>query len=62
MRQTKSKGKTSELSDLLKIAALAMLVFACFALDSAAQQKRSENIFIAGRSEQSCRGRTTEQR
>src|SRR5580700_1309897 len=39
MRQTMLKCKTSELSDLLKIAALAMLVFACFAVDSAAQQK-----------------------
>ena len=40
MRQTKSKTKTRELSGLLKIAALATLLFACFAaVDSAAQQK-----------------------
>ena len=39
MRQTKLKCKTSELCDLLMIAALAMLLFACFAVDSAAQQK-----------------------
>ena len=39
MRQTKLKCKKSELSDLLKIAALATLLFACFLSDSAAQQK-----------------------
>jgi Protein of unknown function (DUF2950) len=39
MRQTNLKCKTSELSDLLKIAALATLLLACFAVDSAAQQK-----------------------
>lgn len=39
MRQTKLKCKASELSDLLKIVALATLVFAWFAVDSAAQQK-----------------------
>ena len=40
MRQTKLKCKTSGLSELLKIAALATLLFACFPTDSAAQQKR----------------------
>lgn len=39
MRQTKLKCNTTELSDLLKIAALATLLFAWFAVDSAAQQK-----------------------
>lgn len=39
MRQTKLKCKTSELSDLLRIAAVATLLFASFAVDSAAQQK-----------------------
>jgi hypothetical protein len=39
MRQTKLNCKTREFSDLLKIAALAALLFACFAVDSAAQQK-----------------------
>jgi Protein of unknown function (DUF2950) len=39
MRQTNLKCKTSELSDLLKIAALGTLLFACFAVDSVAQQK-----------------------
>jgi hypothetical protein len=39
MRQTKVNCKTRESSDLLKIAALATLLFACFAVDSAAQQK-----------------------
>jgi len=39
MRQTKVNCKTREFSDLLKIAALATLLFACFAIDSAAQQK-----------------------
>jgi hypothetical protein len=39
MRQTKLNCKTREFSDLLKIAALATLLFACFAVDSAAQQK-----------------------
>jgi hypothetical protein len=39
MRQTNLKSKTRELSDLLKIAALAMLLFGCFAVDSPAQQK-----------------------
>jgi hypothetical protein len=39
MRQTNLKGKTSELFDLLKVAALATLLFACFAVDSTAQQK-----------------------
>jgi len=39
MRQTKLNCKTREFSDLLKIAVLATLLFACFAVDSAAQQK-----------------------
>jgi Protein of unknown function (DUF2950) len=39
MRQTKLKCKASELSDLLKIAALATLLLACSAAGSAAQQK-----------------------
>jgi DUF2950 family protein len=39
MRQTKLKCKTNELSDVLRIAAAATLLFACFAVDSAAQQK-----------------------
>jgi hypothetical protein len=39
MRQTKLKCKASELSDLLKIAALAILVLAWFAAGVAAQQK-----------------------
>jgi Protein of unknown function (DUF2950) len=39
MLQTKLNCKTREFSDLLKIAALATLLFACFAVDSAAQQK-----------------------
>jgi hypothetical protein len=39
MRQMKLKSKTKKLSDLLKIAPLATLLFACFAVDSAAQQK-----------------------
>jgi Protein of unknown function (DUF2950) len=39
MRQTKLKDKATELFDLLKVAALAMLLFACFAVDSTAQQK-----------------------
>jgi Protein of unknown function (DUF2950) len=39
MRQTKLNGNIREFSDLLKIAALATLLFACFAVDSAAQQK-----------------------
>jgi Protein of unknown function (DUF2950) len=39
MRQTKLNCKTRKSSDLLKIAALATLLFACFAFDSAAQQK-----------------------
>ena len=39
MRQTKWNCKTGKFSDLLKIAALATLLFACFAVDSAAQQK-----------------------
>jgi hypothetical protein len=39
MQQTKLNSKTSELSDLLKIAALATLLFACFAVNSAAQQE-----------------------
>jgi hypothetical protein len=39
MRQTKLNCKTREFSDLLKIVALATLLFACFAVDSAAQQK-----------------------
>ena len=39
MRQTKLNCKTLEFSDLLKIAVLATLLFACFAIDSAAQQK-----------------------
>ena len=39
MRQTKFKCKASELSDLLKIAALATLLLACLAAGSAAQQK-----------------------
>jgi hypothetical protein len=39
MRQTKLNCKSREISDLLKIAALATMLFACFAVDSAAQQK-----------------------
>jgi hypothetical protein len=39
MRQMKLMGKANKLSDLLKIAALAMLLFACCPADSAAQQK-----------------------
>jgi hypothetical protein len=39
MRHTKFKCKTSELSDLLRVAAVATLLFACFAVDSVAQQK-----------------------
>jgi hypothetical protein len=39
MRQTKLNCKTWEFPDLLMIAALATLLFACFAVDSAAQQK-----------------------
>jgi hypothetical protein len=39
MRQTKLNRKTREFSDLLKIVALATLLFACFAADSAAQQR-----------------------
>jgi Protein of unknown function (DUF2950) len=39
MRQTKLKCKTSELSDVLRIAAAATLLFACFAIGSAAQQR-----------------------
>ena len=39
MRQTKLKFKTSEVSDFLKIAALATLLLACFFTDSAAQQR-----------------------
>ena len=39
MRQAKLKCKTCELFDLLRIAAVATLLFACFAVDSAAQQK-----------------------
>jgi Protein of unknown function (DUF2950) len=39
MRKMKLKCKTNKLSDLLKIAALATLLFACFVFDSAAQQK-----------------------
>lgn len=39
MRQLNLKRKTSELSDLLNVTALAALLVACFAIDSAAQQK-----------------------
>jgi hypothetical protein len=39
MRQMKLMCKANRLSDLLKIATLATLLFACFAVDSAAQQK-----------------------
>jgi len=39
MRQMKLECKTNKLSDLLKIAALATLLIACSAVDSAAQQK-----------------------
>ena len=39
MRQTKLKGKRNGWSDLLKITALAALLFAGFAVDSTAQQK-----------------------
>jgi Protein of unknown function (DUF2950) len=39
MRLTKLKCKTSELSDLLKVTALATLLFTCFTVHSAAQQK-----------------------
>ena len=44
MRQTKLNCKTRQFSDLLKIVALATLLFACFAVDSAAQQK-GQKIF-----------------
>jgi hypothetical protein len=44
MRQTKSKCKASELSDLLKIAALATLLLACLAAGSAAQQKNQKTF------------------
>ena len=39
MRQIKLMCKANKLSDLLKIAMLATLLFACFAFDSTAQQK-----------------------
>jgi hypothetical protein len=39
MRQMKLMCKANNLSDLVKIATLATLLFACFAVDSAAQQK-----------------------
>jgi hypothetical protein len=39
MRQTKLNCKTREFYDLLKIVAVATLLFVCFAVDSAAQQK-----------------------
>jgi Protein of unknown function (DUF2950) len=39
MRQTKLKRRTSELSDLLRVAAVVTLLFAFFAVDSVAQQK-----------------------
>jgi len=39
MRQTKLNRKTREFSDLMRIVALATLLFACFAADSAAQQR-----------------------
>jgi hypothetical protein len=39
MRQTKLNPETREFSDLMKIVALATLLFACFAADSAAQQR-----------------------
>ena len=39
MRRMKLKCKANKLSELLKIATLATLLFACFAFDSAAQQK-----------------------
>ena len=44
MRQTKLKCKASELSDLLKIAALATLLLACLAAGSAAQQKNQKTF------------------
>jgi ABC-type nitrate/sulfonate/bicarbonate transport system permease component len=44
MRQTKAKCKASELSDLLKIAALATLLLACLAAGSAAQQKNQKTF------------------
>jgi hypothetical protein len=62
MRQTKSKCKASELSDLLKIAALATLLLACLAAGFAAQQKKPENILVPGRSEQSFCRHIAEQR
>ena len=39
MRQMKLKCKANKLSELLKLAALATLLLACFVVDSAAQQK-----------------------
>jgi hypothetical protein len=45
MRQTKLKCKTSELPDLLRIAAAATLLFACFAVDSTAQQKSQKTFW-----------------
>jgi Protein of unknown function (DUF2950) len=44
MRQTKLNCKTREFSDLLKIVALATLLFACFAVDSAGQQKHQKTF------------------
>jgi len=44
MRQTKSKCKASELSDLLKIAAIATLLLACLTAGSAAQQKNQKTF------------------
>ena len=47
MRPTKLKCKTSELSDLLKVTALATLLFTCFAVHSAAQQKGQKTFSSA---------------
>jgi Protein of unknown function (DUF2950) len=44
MRQTKLKCKASELSELLKIAALATLLLACLAAGSAAEQKNQKTF------------------
>ena len=48
MRQTKLKCKASELSDLLKIAALATLLLACSAAGSAARQKDQKTFSSPG--------------
>jgi hypothetical protein len=47
MRQMKLKCKANKLSDLLKLAALATLLCACFVVDSAAQQKEQKRFSSA---------------